>query len=157
MLPSPAIGVIGVPDGGAIPCGGIGCPGFDGALPLLAAIPAHQDAILLISLCFCPLKFLLCFRMLIFHPFGFDRNWIWWTLCRPLFLHNSSKLFTALVISSATDARSTGYLSRISARFRFTVAIKLPSLLLTFPDSSSFPPVLNSSAVHCKQRTLQSY
>ena len=42
---------------------------------------------LLISLCFCPLKFLLCFRMLIFHPFGFDRNWIWWALCRPLFLH----------------------------------------------------------------------
>ena len=39
MLPSPVTGVIGVPKGGAIPCGGIGCPGFDGALPLLAAIP----------------------------------------------------------------------------------------------------------------------
>ena len=28
MLPSPDIGVIGVPDGGAKPGGGIGCPGF---------------------------------------------------------------------------------------------------------------------------------
>ena len=61
-----------------------------------------------------------------------------------------SKLFTALVTSSATEARSAGYLSRISAKFRFTVAIKLPPLMLTFPDSPSFPPVLNSSAVHCR-------
>ena len=39
MLPSPDIGVIGVPDGGAKPGGGIGCPGFDGAIP-----PSFQDA-----------------------------------------------------------------------------------------------------------------
>ena len=44
---------------------------------------------LLISLSFCPLKFLLCFRMLVFHPFGFDRNCLRWALCRPLCPHHS--------------------------------------------------------------------
>ena len=105
---------------------------------------------LLISLSFCPLKFLLCFRMLVFHPFGFDRNCLRWALCRPLCPHHS---FQAL--HSLGDLVSQGCkVNWVSLKDLGQVSIhrgnQAATLLLTFPDSPSFPPVLNSSAVHCK-------
>ena len=126
----------------------IGCPGFDGALPLLAAIPAHQDAICWSLSASVPSNSSFVSGCWYFTRLGSTGTGFGGPSAGLFFSIIPSKLFTPLVISSVMAARSTGYLSRISAMFLFTVAIRLPPLLLTFPDSPSFPPVLNSSAVH---------
>ena len=88
MLPSPDIGVIGVPDGGQTRRWHW-LSRIQWSTSTLGCYSSPPRCHLLISLGFCPLKFLLCFRMLVFQPFGFDRNWMRRALCRPLFLHHS--------------------------------------------------------------------
>ena len=109
---------------------------------------------LLVTFHFRALMLLFRLRMLKLDPLGFYWNWRW-TLCRSFllqtFFHDPLQALHRLrdLIRHGCQVY-TGYLSRISAKFRFTVAIRLPALLLTSPDFPSFPPVLNSSAVHCK-------
>ena len=74
MLPSPDIGVIGVPDGWGQTRRWHWLSRIRWGTSTLGCYSGPPRCHVLISLCFCPFIFLLCFRVLVFHPFGFDRT-----------------------------------------------------------------------------------